>query len=95
MLPGLFIDKIIRSLKRNVNLVALVLVCVGLLCVGVFHGKAMLAFGRFCTGLGYGIMQPVIYDKAATIALPRSRYAGPFVRHVGELPGRDGLPFLS
>ena len=21
------------------------------------------------------------------------RYAGPFVRHVGELPGRDGLPF--
>lgn len=55
MLPGLFIDKIIRSLKRNVNLVALVLVCVGLLCVGVFHGKAMLAFGALCTGLGYGI----------------------------------------
>ena len=72
MLPGLFIDKIIRSLKRNVNLVALVLVCVGLLCVGVFHGKAMLAFGALCTGLGYGIMQPVIYDKAATIAPPRS-----------------------
>ena len=91
MLPGLFIDKIIRSLKRNVNLVALVLVCVGLLCVGVFHGKAMLAFGALCTGLGYGIMQPVIYDKAATIAA--FRYAGPFVRHVGELPGRDGLPF--
>lgn len=55
MLPGLFIDKIIRSLKRNVNLVALV-----------------LAFGALCTGLGYGIMQPVIYDKAATIAPPRS-----------------------
>ena len=59
-------------MKRNVNLVALVLVCVGLLCVGVFHGKAMLAFGALCTGLGYGIMQPVIYDKAATIAPPRS-----------------------
>ena len=44
----------------------------GLLCVGVFHGKAMLAFGALCTGLGYGIMQPVIYDKAATIAPPRS-----------------------
>lgn len=72
MLPGLFIANIIRSLKRNVNLVALVLVCVGLLCVGVFHGKAMLAFGALCTGLGYGIMQPVIYDKAATIAPPRS-----------------------
>lgn len=94
MLPGLFIDKIIRSLKRNVNLVALVLVCVGLLCVGVFHGKAMLAFGALCTGLGYGIMQPVIYDKAADHRPAAFRYAGPFVRHVGELPGRDGLPFI-
>ena len=63
-------------------------------CVSGFSGKAMLAFGALCTGLGYGIMQPVIYDKAATIAPPRSRYAGPFVRHVGELPGRDGLPFI-
>ena len=71
MLPGLFIDKIIRSLKRNVNLVALVLVCVGLLCVGVFHGKAMLAFGALCTGLGYGIMQPVMLSahSCAGVAL--------------------------
>ena len=38
MLPGLFIDRIIRALKQNVN----------------------------------GVIQPVIYDKAATIAPPRS-----------------------
>ena len=42
MLPGLFIDRIIRALKQNVNLVSL------------------------------GLVQPVIYDKAATIAPPRS-----------------------
>ena len=34
MLPGLFIDRIIRALKQNVNLVSLGLVCAGLLCVG-------------------------------------------------------------
>ena len=69
---GLFIANIIRSLKRNVNLVALVLVCVGLLCVGVFHRQGDAGLGALCTGLGCGIMQPVIYDKAATIAPPRS-----------------------
>lgn len=93
MLPGLFIANIIRSLKRNVNLVALVLVCVGLLCVGVFHGKAMLAFGALCTGLGYGIMQPVHLRQGGDHRPAAFRYAGPLVRHVGELPGRDGLPF--
>lgn len=72
MLPGLFIDRIIRLLKYNVNLVSLALVCAGLLCVGIFRDKALLVAGVLCSGLGYGVMQPVIYDKAATIAPPRS-----------------------
>lgn len=72
MLPGLFIDKIIRLLKRNVNLFSLALICAGLLCVGIFRDKTMLILGVLCSGFGYGVIQPVIYDKAATIAPPRS-----------------------
>lgn len=72
MLPGLFIDRIIRLLKCNVNLAALLSICVGLLCLGIFRDKAMLVVGALLSGLGYGVMQPVIYDKAATIAPPRS-----------------------
>ena len=68
MLPGLFIDRIIRGLKQNVNLVSLGLVCAGLLCVGIFRDKTMLVVGALLTGFGYGVIQPVIYDKAATIA---------------------------
>ncbi len=71
MLPGLFIDGIIRRLKRNVNLVSLGAICAGLLCVGIFHDKTMLIAGALLSGLGYGVMQPLIYDKAATIAPPR------------------------
>ena len=71
MLPGLFIDRIIRALKQNVNLVSLGLVCAGLLCVGIFRDKTMLVVGALLTGFGY-VIQPVIYDKAATIAPPRS-----------------------
>lgn len=72
MLPGLFIDRIIRRLRQNVNLVSLWSICAGLLLAGLFREKAWLIVGVLLTGLGYGVMQPLIYDKAATIAPPRS-----------------------
>ena len=39
---------------------------------GLFRTKALLVVGALLAGFGYGVMQPVIYDKAATIAPPRS-----------------------
>lgn len=72
MLPGLFIGRIIRRLRRNLNFVSLLLICAGLLCCGIFRDRTMLAAGCLLAGLGYGAMQPIIYDKAATIAPPRS-----------------------
>lgn len=72
MLPGLFIDRIIRRLRQNVNLLSLVSIFAGLLCVGIFRDKTLLVIGALLAGLGYGVMQPVIYDKAATISPPRS-----------------------
>ena len=72
MLPGLYIDRIIRRLKSWVNFVSLLSVAAGLLCIGIFRSEAMLVVGALLTGYGYGIMQPVIYDKAATIAPPQS-----------------------
>lgn len=72
MLPGLLLDRIINRLKSNLNLVSMLLVGGGLACCGLFRHSAWLAFGCILAGLGYGIMQPVLYDKAATIAPPRS-----------------------
>lgn len=72
MLPGLFVDRIIRRLRSWVNFVALLSVAAGLLCLGLFRHEMMLVVGALLAGYGYGIMQPVIYDKAATIAPPRS-----------------------
>lgn len=72
MLPGLFIDRVIVRLKGLTNLVSLALLCLGLAAFGVFHHRFPLLAGAAFAGLGYGIMQPVIYDKAATIAPPRS-----------------------
>ena len=72
MLPGFFLNGIIRSLKSATNLVGLVMMAVGLLVMGYLHTRSMLIAGVILSGLGYGIMQPIIYDKAATIAPPRS-----------------------
>lgn len=72
MLPGLFIDRVIGLLKYNVNLVALSMICVGLVCCALFRTQALMVVGCLLTGAGYGIMQPIVYDKAATIAPPRS-----------------------
>lgn len=71
MLPGLFINRVIDVLRQNVNLVSLISICIGLLCVGIFRDKTMLVIGCLLSGFGYGVMQPVIYDKAAIIAPPR------------------------
>lgn len=72
MLPGFFIAPIIRRLRSSVNLVSLIAVALGLILIGFFRSMPMLVVGVLLSGLGYGVMQPIIYDKAATIAPPRS-----------------------
>lgn len=94
MLPGLFINQIIGVLRENTNLFSLVSIFAGLLCVGIFRDKAMLVIGCLLTGFGYGIMQPVIYDKAATIAPPRdATLALSFVMAMNYLAVM-GCPFI-
>lgn len=70
MLPGFFLGHTMRVLRSYTNVVAMVLVAVGLGCIGVARHPAMMIVGVVLTGLGYGIMQPLIYDKAAIIAPP-------------------------
>ncbi|MDO4758422.1 MAG: MFS transporter [Rikenellaceae bacterium] len=72
MLPGLFLGRIIRALKSDTNLVALMLIFAGLLLFGFVRTKELLLVAALLTGFGYGVMQPIIYDKTATIAPPRS-----------------------
>lgn len=72
MLPGLFLDRLLRILRGNTNLAALAMICGGLLLLGFFRSHLLLLAGCLLAGFGYGIMQPVIYDKTATIAPPRT-----------------------
>jgi len=72
MAPGLLLDRIIAIARGRTNFVALVLMSAGLSCFGFFDGRAPMIAGALLTGFGYGVMQPIIYDKTAVIAPPRS-----------------------
>ena len=70
MLPGFLLARIIRMLRQRVNVVSLLLIAVGLACVGCFGSRTMMALGCLLAGFGYGVMQPLIYDKAAIVGPP-------------------------
>ena len=75
-LPGLFINKILRRLKTYTNFISMVLISVGLVLFAFKVGVGLLTIGVIAIGLGYGMMQPIIYDKTASGVPPsRATYA--------------------
>ena len=71
MAPGFVLNGIMKLLGKATNLWSLVFMGVGLLVMSLPHPSFLkLAVGAILTGLGYGVMQPLIYDKAATNSPP-------------------------
>lgn len=71
MAPGFILNRIIAVFGNKTNLWALIVMGVGLCIISISHTSALwLIVGVILTGLGYGVMQPIIYDKAATNAPP-------------------------
>lgn len=72
MAPGFVLNSIVRIFSKRVNQWALVIMGVGLLVMSLNrHNVLTLILGAAMTGVGYGVMQPLIYDKAATNSPPR------------------------
>lgn len=69
-LPGLFINNIISKLNNNTNFIALCCITIGLLAFSVKSDLVLLTIGVILIGLGYGVMQPIIYDKTAASVTP-------------------------
>ena len=71
MLPGLFLNRIISVTRSYTNALSALIIAIGLLILSLFKSPTLLIFGVILVGFGYGIMQPLIYDKAAIIAPPQ------------------------
>ena len=71
MAPGFVLNGIMKLLGKATNLWSLLVMGAGLLVMSLPHPSFLkLAVGAILTGLGYGVMQPLIYDKAATNSPP-------------------------
>ena len=71
MAPGFILNRIIAVFGDKTNLWSLLIMGAGLAIMALCRPTALwLIVGVVMTGLGYGVMQPIIYDKAATNAPP-------------------------
>ena len=71
MLPGLALNSIIRRVRSMTVFISLLMIVVGLLLVGTVPDVPLMTIGVIVTGVGYGVLQPIIYDKTAIIAPPQ------------------------
>lgn len=65
---GFFLTRIISLCGKDTMQIAMMLVATGLLVAGYLHFEWTYIASMFIMGLGYGVIQPVIYDKTAFVA---------------------------
>lgn len=65
---GFFLTKIISVFKGATVQAGIFLCILGLFVTGLFHYSMSYILGVFIMGLGYGTIQPIIYDKTSYIA---------------------------
>lgn len=68
MFPGFFLNRIIAMWKGRIVFYSLLFAIAGLVLIAVAPHKTLLIVGSLLAGVGYGVLQPLIYDKTALIA---------------------------
>ena len=71
MAPGFCLDKIVDELKERTKAYSLLSMAVGLALIWIALIEWLIIPGCILVGLGYGIIQPMLYDKTTHTALPQ------------------------
>ena len=67
-LGGFFLTKVVRLLGHASMITGIAVCMAGLFVCGIFHTYFSYICGVSMIGLGYGVVQPIIYDKTSTLA---------------------------
>lgn len=67
-MAGFALTPVIKYLQRLTPYVAIMVCIIGLFGMGCIHHYWMYIIGCLIIGLGYGIIQPIVYDKTSQIA---------------------------
>ena len=68
MLPGFFLNPVLSFLGSLTKFTSLSCIAVGMLLILMSGNEWVLGVGAVLIGLGYGVMQPVIYDQTTRVA---------------------------
>lgn len=68
MLPGFFINSILRLLNKRITAVSFMMIASGLLIVYIARSMFIITIGAVIAGAGYGIAQPYIYERSSQLA---------------------------
>ena len=71
MAPGLFLNRIVGLFCEKTKFYSLLCIAVGLALIWISPKEWVIAPGCILVGLGYGVIQPVIYDKTTHTAVPK------------------------
>ena len=71
MAPGLFLNRIVGLFREKTKFYSLLCIAVGLALIWISPKEWVIAPGCILVGLGYGVLQPVIYDKTTHTAVPK------------------------
>ena len=64
-LPGFILPVVIRVLKQHTMLISTLLMAAGLILMVAGENLIILSIASLLMGFGYGVIQPIVYDKAA------------------------------
>ena len=71
MAPGLFLNRIVGLFREKTKFYSLLCIAVGMALIWISPKEWVIAPGCILVGLGYGVIQPVIYDKTTHTAVPK------------------------
>lgn len=71
MAPGFMLDSLVKLLGNKTKLYSLLAIAIGLLLIWISPTEWLIVPGCILVGLGYGIIQPLIYDKTVYTAIPQ------------------------
>lgn len=94
-LAGFTLPPVMKALGNATIPVSILTSAVGLLLTGMFHSLPLYIIGVLMTGYGYGIVQPIIYDKTTAIA-PNKALANQYFAYVltGNYIAISVVPFF-
>lgn len=71
MTPGFFLNRIVGALKEKTKFYSFLSIAIGLVLICISPTDWVIAPGCVLVGLGYGVIQPVVYDQTTHTALPK------------------------